>query len=114
MAEESKEFFERNPVIIGAVLALIITIVSIFGVFVYLLVGIIVGFMVGTDYKKGAINGTVMGLIVGIVLVLIPVFQGASLSTTSIIQTLVLLALPGAIGGLFGSLIKAESEIDRA
>jgi hypothetical protein len=124
-----KEMIQWRPVIIGTAIAVILYFVSYFIAGVNLMFpllmlgGLLVGYMVGGDTKNGAFNGTIMGLVTGVInvilLIVMIMIQGASttlivaLAVTLIIYLIMQIILAAA-GGVFGSLVRAESELKRS
>jgi hypothetical protein len=134
-----KELIKLKPLIIGIIIAVTLYIVSdiISGQSIllpsFILAGIALGFMVGGNIKNGvlenhrfsehqnivlgAINGALLGIIGGLIvsaiLIAMMYLQGYSEYMGSIISTVVLYIgleiVMGAVGGVFGSLIKTES-----
>lgn len=117
-----KEILKLRPVIIGVAMVLTLYVISdiISGInFVlpaFLVAGIAVSFMINETEKNGAINGAIMGLIGGLIvngiLIVMMYVQGYGDYLVSIISTcliyLVLEIVIGAVGGVFGSLIRFE------
>jgi len=118
-----KEIVKWRPVIIGVILVTALYILSdvISGISLmlpaFLMAGIAVGFMINGSEKNGAINGVILGLIGALVINVILIgtlyLEGYGDYIVSIISMcliyIVLEILIGAIGGVFGSLIRAES-----
>lgn len=119
-----KDLIKWRPIIIGIIIVIALYIVSniINGqntlITDFLLTGIAVGFMVGGEIKYGAINGAIFGLIGGIIttLILVVMFSlegyGSYLGVLLINLLLYLVAeiIVAVVGGILGTLIKAESE----
>ncbi|MGZ7135486.1 MAG: DUF5518 domain-containing protein [Methanobacterium sp.] len=122
------EIIKWKPVIIGIVIVVSLYVLSdvISGQSIlltsFILAGIAVGFMVGGKIKNGAINGVVMGLIAGLItsilLLIILAFQGYGAYLNSMLSNVILYLVVeiflGALGGILGTLIQAESyeEVD--
>ncbi|MGZ7119844.1 MAG: DUF5518 domain-containing protein [Methanobacterium sp.] len=122
------EIIKWKPVIIGIVIVVSLYVLSdiVSGQSIlltsFILAGIAVGFMVGGKIKNGAINGGLMGLIAGlitsIILLIILSFQGYGAYLSSMLSNVILYLVVeiflGALGGILGTLIQAESyeEVD--
>lgn len=119
-----KDLIKWRPIIIGIIIVIALYIVSniINGqntlITDFLITGIAVGFMIGGEIKYGAINGAIFGLIGGVIttLFLIVMFSlegyGSYLGVLLINLLLYLVAevIVAVVGGILGSLIKAESK----
>lgn len=119
-----KDLIKWRPIIIGIIIVIALYIVSniINGqntlITDFLITGIAVGFMIGGEIKYGAINGAIFGLIGGVIttLFLVVMFSlegyGSYLGVLLINLLLYLVAevIVAVVGGILGSLIKAESE----
>ena len=122
-----KEIVKWRPVIIGIVLVVTLYVISdlISGVVIllpsFLLAGLLVGFMINESEKNGAINGAIMGLIGGLIVTLFLVIYYSYLGYGSYISSILLYSVVNvilqivvaAVGGVLGSLIKAESVKNR-
>ncbi len=123
-----KETIQLRPVLIGTAIATILYFVSYFLAGqnlmfpVLILGGMLVGYMVGGDIKNGAFNGTIMGVLTGIINVLLLIvmitIQGGSMVIVSTLAVtfiifIVFQIILAAAGGVFGSVIRTESELDR-
>lgn len=124
-----KEMIQWRPVTIGTAIAVILYFVSYFIAGVNLMFpllmfgGLLVGYMVGGDTKNGAFNGTIMGLVTGVInvilLVVMVMIQGASTVlivalAVSLVIYLIMQIILAAAGGVFGSMVRTESELERS
>ncbi|MFA0833446.1 DUF5518 domain-containing protein [Methanobacterium formicicum] len=122
-----KEIVKWRPIIIGIVLVITLYVISdlISSVSIllpsFLLAGLIVGFMINESEKNGAINGAILGLIGGLIVNVFLIIYYYSLGYGDYISSillysvmnLILQIVVAAVGGVLGSLIKAESVKNR-
>ncbi|MBI5680488.1 MAG: DUF5518 domain-containing protein [Methanobacterium sp.] len=116
-----KETIKWKPLIIGIGIALIYYFISgdALSVLPFLLAGIAVGYMVGIDIKIGAINGALLGAIGGLIVILaltIMVYlqtgglQILGYLVNQFVIYLIIDIVMAVIGGVIGSLVRAEVE----
>lgn len=117
------EILKLKPLVIGVFIVLALYIISdlFSGISIvlpaFLIAGIAVGFMVNKSIKNGAINGVIFGLvsglIVNVIMLIMVCLQGFGAYVTGMAITFVIYIIVeiviAAVGGVLGSLIKAES-----
>ncbi|MFA0834002.1 MAG: DUF5518 domain-containing protein [Methanobacterium formicicum] len=112
---------EWKTVLIGVIMTFVLmfifgfaTGIFLLGFFGFIIAIIYVGYAVGKDFKTGALHGGLVGLIVIIIaesmIILIgKSIEGDLLSNVTIyylLKAILVTTIVGAIGGLFGSVIK--------
>lgn len=112
---------EWKTVLIGVIMTFVLmfifgfaTGIFLLGFFGFIIAIIYVGYAVGEDFKTGALHGGLVGLIVIIIaesmIILIgKSIEGDLLSNVTIyylLKAILVTTIVGAIGGLFGSVIK--------
>ena len=122
-----KEIVKWRPVTIGIVLVVTLFVISslISNVNIlmpsFLLAGLIVGFMINESEKNGAVNGAILGLIGGLIVNVFLIIYYYSLGYGDYMSSILLVSVMNvilqivvaAVGGVLGSLIKAESVKNR-